>query len=377
MLKKDWPNIFPSTINGKTYHVVDSRRVINGHRTGKREYYETDKAAQGRAEEIRRDVINEGYQQGIMPLKVKTDAALAMEKLQPYGRTLCEAVDFYVEHLKRNGSNITISHAVEKWKETKKLLKDCGDIEKITYDTLEYRIDFFEEAFKGKMITELNSIILEPFFRDPNYSSTTRRNLKSIVSEFLQWCTHPDRKWLLHNPCDFMRIKSEDKEVEIIPIDDCRKLIEASKAVMFAKETAPYVMIGLFAGLRPSELRALRWDNIDFKTHEIRVESEQIRYVPMHMNLAAQLDPYREKGGEIIPRNWRKKMDCVKAMAGYGEGKRYPSDGLRHSFGSYWLALHNDRPRLAEIMGNSVDVIKRHYRKAIPKSEAEQFWSLI
>jgi hypothetical protein len=49
---------------------------------------------------------------------------------------------------------------------------------------------------------------------------------------------------------------------------------------------------------------------------------------------------------------------------------------MRHSFGSYWLAIHADRPHLAELMGNSVDVIKKHYRRAIPRTEAEKFWQI-
>jgi hypothetical protein len=34
-----------------------------------------------------------------------------------------------------------------------------------------------------------------------------------------------------------------------------------------------------------------------------------------------------------------------------------PPDALRHSFASYWLPIHADRPRLAELMGNSPAII--------------------
>ena len=57
-------------------------------------------------------------------------------------------------------------------------------------------------------------------------------------------------------------------------------------------------------------------------------------------------------------------------------GTAWPVDCLRHSFGSYWLAVHNDRAKLAETMGNTVEVIRDFYRKAIPQAEAKRFWNL-
>jgi hypothetical protein len=49
---------------------------------------------------------------------------------------------------------------------------------------------------------------------------------------------------------------------------------------------------------------------------------------------------------------------------------------MRHSFGSYHVAQFNDIPALAVQMGNSPDIIERHYRKAVRPKEAHQYWSL-
>jgi hypothetical protein len=45
-------------------------------------------------------------------------------------------------------------------------------------------------------------------------------------------------------------------------------------------------------------------------------------------------------------------------------------DICRHSFGFYWLALHKNRAELTELMGNSVQVIKAHYRAPVLEAEA-------
>jgi hypothetical protein len=41
-----------------------------------------------------------------------------------------------------------------------------------------------------------------------------------------------------------------------------------------------------------------------------------------------------------------------------------------------WIALHQDRARLGEQMGNTVQIIKKHYKRAVPKLEADKFWAL-
>ena len=53
---------------------------------------------------------------------------------------------------------------------------------------------------------------------------------------------------------------------------------------------------------------------------------------------------------------------------------RWIPDGLRHSFATYWLGVHQNRNRLAELMGNSPAIIGRHYLKPVSRSEAQRFW---
>ena len=53
-----------------------------------------------------------------------------------------------------------------------------------------------------------------------------------------------------------------------------------------------------------------------------------------------------------------------------------PDNALRHSYGSYWLAKHKNANELALLMGNSAEMIFRHYRQVVSPNEAERFWSI-
>jgi hypothetical protein len=54
----------------------------------------------------------------------------------------------------------------------------------------------------------------------------------------------------------------------------------------------------------------------------------------------------------------------------------WPQNALRHSFGSYHLAKFQDAPALALQMGNSVDVIMKHYRELVRPADAAKYWRI-
>ena len=82
---------------------------------------------------------------------------------------------------------------------------------------------------------------------------------------------------------------------------------------------------------------------------------------------------YRRPHGLVVSATPKSVLREVKVAAGF---KTWPIDVLRHCYGSYWLAVHHDRARLAELMGNSLSVIKTHYRRAISEVTAREYWIL-
>jgi hypothetical protein len=56
--------------------------------------------------------------------------------------------------------------------------------------------------------------------------------------------------------------------------------------------------------------------------------------------------------------------------------KEWPSNALRHSFGSYHLAQFKDAAALALQMGNSPAMIFRHYRELVRPKDAAEYWAL-
>ncbi len=158
---------------------------------------------------------------------------------------------------------------------------------------------------------------------------------------------------------------------QVLPITDPAEIHQARAMIV------PYLAIGYFAGLRPeNELVNLDWKDVDFSAKTIRVspataKKRRQRYVDMSENLIQWLAPYVQKEGKIG--NSRTIQLAVRKVSKVSWSK----DVMRHSFGSYLLALNEDAPKTAMQMGHSgVDVLFNHYRNLVKKADATDYWRI-
>jgi integrase len=101
------------------------------------------------------------------------------------------------------------------------------------------------------------------------------------------------------------------------------------------------------------------------------------RLIPITKNLWAWLAQEKNRTGLLIPPGWREKWLEIRKAAGFGANKPWPRNGCRHSFASYRLAIDSDVNKCAEEMGNSAEIIFRHYRGLIKdSSDAIAYWKL-
>jgi integrase len=149
-------------------------------------------------------------------------------------------------------------------------------------------------------------------------------------------------------------------------------------------EWLPVLVLGLFAGLRTSEILRLDWSAIDFERRSIRI-SRQVarkkriaRAVPMTDNLVAWLAPYRGHVGLIVSGGYVKRNENAlsREMLRIRDGLQRKDNALRHSFGSYRLAITKSCEQVALEMGNSARIVRENYNSPQAESEAVDFFNL-
>jgi integrase len=144
----------------------------------------------------------------------------------------------------------------------------------------------------------------------------------------------------------------------------------------------PYIAIGLFAGVRSAELMRMTAKNINFQTKTIVVGADAAkkrsqRVIEMSDALLAWLEVCKgdlQNGERLVEANkLRKNKPLLLEAAGI---ENWLANGLRHSFGSYHLAMFQNIDKTAYGMGNSAAVIHNHYKALVTKEAAEKYWSL-
>lgn len=389
IINSQWPPISTGTLRGQACYIVDTRTMQEGVRVGGRKYVFSKSEAEGYASELRRLAKKEGHQPIVLNLDMKAAAVRAEAMLKPYGHSLLEAVEFYVEHLKNTKcGNVAIETALDEWYETKVKQHSVGKYSDQSLSSARHRVTRIKTAFGGKQLSDITPLVIKHWVKTSKFSTATLAGTKSIASEFFNWCV--DAGYMQVNPCLTTRIKHErDKEVDILTNEQVEALLLSCRASHVKEQAVPYTLLGLYAGLRPqAEAGRLEWEKIDFKENHVEVKSYTNRYVPMiygeYDRLPSVLVDFKGKG-KIIGKNWEKNWKAIRRNAGFGDKWKYPVDALRHTFASNWLAMsvngvkgfEGGKHRLSGIMENKPPVLDQHYIKYPTFAEAKKFMTLL
>ena len=192
------------------------------------------------------------------------------------------------------------------------------------------------------------------------------------------------RRYVQRNVADAIPKVSIDETLPLIfTVEETQRLMRNVSDVVPQME--PYFAIGLFAGLRPNELECLDWEQIDLDKKRITVRPEvakkrRQRYVDISDNLLEWLLPHRKQRGRIyFSRHWFDKARGVhRNNKDIEPVVPWSGDVLRHSYGSYHLAMHEDGARTSLQMGHTTQgILFEHYRNLVTREDAEAFWSIV
>jgi integrase len=145
-----------------------------------------------------------------------------------------------------------------------------------------------------------------------------------------------------------------------------------------------YVVLGVFAGLRPEEAQRLRWEDINFEDEcivisKMRSKTSRPRVIPFEPSFKAWLCTIAcgSAGPVYNQKNHRNQFDRLLAAAGMKKSD-WIQDGLRHTYGSARWLIDKDMYQLARHMGNSERVCVDHYLStSMTKATAQALFAIM
>jgi integrase len=332
--------------------------------------------AEAEAECLRQKTLLERHSRAAVGLsqRAMSEVIGARDKLADYGKTLSDAMEFYVDHLERvRRCKITVAQLAEEVLEAKR--KDGRSAKYIAMLRLYFKR--FCQDFGNRLIADITVEEVDNWLRDLPGSPKTRADYRANIGVLFSCAAQ--RRMIDFNPVAFTaKPKLIDRPPEIFAVDELRTLLEAAQRT--EPGVLPLLAIGAFAGLRDAEIKRLDWSEVDLACGHIEVKaakakSARRRIVPVQPNLAAWLQPYSGMKGAVVPKGARRKLDRVRKEAGLA---RWPNNGLRHSFASYRLAAIHDAPRVAAELGHtSPQMLYSTYREVVLPEEAERYWKIV
>ncbi len=347
---KEWPYIRFAERENKW--MVDARTKDGGSR----KFYSTKAEAETFAQQCRTQKENSGT------------SAFGNAELAKFGKTIQDAIQFYIAHLRTQERSISVEQAITELLSSR---RSAGRSERYCEDIAQ-RLARFARKYKSATVASIDARMLNHWLGDlgvaPGTRNTFRRDLRTLFSfcEKHGYCQ-------TNEAAKTERAKDVDKPAGILTPSQAATLLEQC-----GNDTLPYVAIGLFSGLRTSELKKLDWSEVDFESGHIEVtaaksKTARRRLVPITENLAAWIQPLAAVSGPMAPVGLRKRLASVKKRAGISD---WPHNALRHSYGSYRLAATHDAARVSLEMGNSPQMVFAHYRELVKPKDAERFWAL-
>lgn len=382
-----WPPIhFQRGKDGRVYYVVDLGR----RGTGKRQRFvcPTKTAAEIKAAKARAARADQGNEVFEMETADRADAVRALRKLKPFGALLADAADHFVKHVLAYRNAPLAKDIVATLLKAK---EKQGRRRPRTLQELESRLGHFVKMFGERQLADITLEEIQDYVSDPTLSARSCINRVTKLAQL--WNFAIGKKWADLNLMDQVeRPEAEDSEPGILTVLQCNALLNQAER----HDLLPFVALGLFAGLRNAELLRLNWSAVRFPSRSIRLDGKVTkkrsrRVVEINDTLFAWLAPYAMRKGPVVAEGrLRQRFDALRKAAAdvlreaggvaakEADGlENWPHNGLRHSFGSYHLALHGDAIKTANQMGHrDTTVLDNHYKALVEKPDAERFWAL-
>jgi integrase len=355
-----------------------SYRVTGTAPDGKRvrENFQTLQEATGRRQELEVEGLNTKPSARLKQTRLSEeqilDAEHAIATFEGKPFTLSQAAKFFVEHYQDPVRPIKLADAFDEFLDQKTKANSRPE----SIRNLRTRVGFLVSTHGNSLVSEIQPETIRGIIHRPGRGPVTCDNDRRALSVFFNWAAR--QGYCAKSPtAGIDPIRCDRDEPEILPLETVRRLLAAAIDYKDGR-LVPYLALGLFAAIRPTELARITWKEIDLGQGTVTLGAKlakmrQRRIVRLSENCLEWLRPHAPRRTPIKGTNWRRDFDAIKTAAGILE---WTQDILRHTGISCHLAHFEHEGQTAAWAGNSPNIVQRHYKGLVPRQDATAFWEI-
>jgi integrase len=356
-------------------HSSTSKWVVDGWKENgkrKRVFFRTKADAETWAHHKTVEATNYGTRALAVPEELRLEAVKCSEELKPFNKSLTDAVRYYVDHLRLCAQSCVVTGLIAEFLVSR---TSKGRSPKYVKD-LRNRLKRFEKAFGEQNAATLTTREIDQWISGLGLGPQSQNNYRTILSSLFSYAL--SRGYVQSHPVmGIEKAKVVGNAPGIFTPEEMRQLLNAAQE--HVPDVLGFLAIGAFAGLRMAEIERLVWNDVDLEDGFIHVgakkaKSARRRLVKIEPNLRRWLDVAVRVRESVAPLNLRVRLLETRKAA---RSKKWPFNGLRHSYASYHLAHFKDAARLALEMGHTdTSMIFGHYRELVRTEEAAGYWRI-
>jgi integrase len=354
---------------GKSWYIIG-----RPNRQRIRAWFSTKEAAQVEATERNIAMRKLGENAVTLDAVLVEMARDSATKLIPFGKTIKDATDFYLIHLKN------LQHSISARELETRVIAEFDrrlreeEISKKHHMSMRETLRKFVAKYGDAQILALTGSEIKAWLAGlPLVAKTRSRHFGYLNNAFT---IAQKANALSKNPLEGQepfRVKRKRK-VEILTTDEIEKFLSA-----LHKDWLPFFAINAFTGLRREEISRLDWSEVKLDRSLIDLPAEKSKngkrkLIEVPKNLLEILTPFAKSDGRVMP---KKKLQLAMETAVEKAGIVWKQNCLRHSFCSYAVATHG-LEWTADQADHSIEILKRDdYREKVIKEEADTYWSIL
>ena len=171
--------ILPYTGKRAYQYYIDGLKV-NGKR--QRLFFKDANSANAKLKELTKKTRKEGEDALALSHDFRVLAARCSERLQPFGKTIWDATEFYLGHLERTKDSVFVSSAAADYQESKKRAK----LSPKHLDDIWLRLGRFVATFGNRPIKGVIAGEIESWLHELALSPQSINNYRAIVLAFFE-----------------------------------------------------------------------------------------------------------------------------------------------------------------------------------------------
>lgn len=413
-------NVAPATVRGEKKFVLNIYTVgDDGTQKRQRKFFDTRREAENEERETAKQSTNAGVVVGALSSKERTDVNIAIHDAKELGMSLREIVEAYKKLMSKNAvtSKKTLSEVIA---ETIAFKRKKGADERYV-GPLKY---FLERFAKGRLpaegdlnprwigdqnktpIAAITPADIEAWLGDlkgddgGQPAPSTVNGVINKLSAMFALAFFPF-EYIPSNPMDkVMRLPDKGKTPLIYTPQQISDLLWVCRQT--DKAFLPYMVLGMFAGVRPEELEKLKWSHIDLKGGELSIdetvakmgERRYPKFEPLLGPWLAECDKTSPHIVSFVHEEATRLLTCkpndakgIQAMIGQKikyhremlcerAGIKWLPDGMRKTCASQLNAKYRNLDTVAALLGNSVKTLRRYYIAPVRDVDRDAYQAL-